>query len=353
MNAHQHADFAVLRSALPPLEPDTELILRPETDLPLAMLRPVGAPPRTFVLEGGVVFELMPHNDPKLPAASLLGDPRRMCRKLAPFLGPVSEPVLIAWRPAKRAVVRVRCADGKFAFVKFLDKKTYAKAETTFGGLMDAGTPLHFARPQALIPDFFGYVALGVPGRSLRDLLATNAQIPWDLLLTSILALRNVPPIAGSDIHDFASARKASSNMLRKASFQDPRLAALAAQVDAIAAPPLNFGFVHGDLHDKQIFVHGYSTHLIDLEGVGQGDPLFDLANLAEHMRLRALQQTGDDDGSADALLVRAGLTGDLQLRWRVIVRARLAGVYALRPRWQQLTDRLIIETILLLNDLR
>jgi hypothetical protein len=36
-----------------------------------------------------------------------------------------------------------------------------------------------------------------------------------------------------------------------------------------------------------------------------------------------------------------------------VIVRARLAGVYALRPRWQQLTDRLIIETTLLLNDLR
>ena len=183
---HKAADFAAIRAAMPPLDPGTELILRPETDRPLAMLRPSSAPPRTFVMEAGVVRELVPHEDPKLPAAALLGDPERMCRELAPFAGPVSDPMLVAWRPAKRAVVRLRCADGRLVFAKFLDKKTYAKAETTFAGLAESAAPLHFARPLALLPAWHGYVAAGAPGRSLRDTLAAGGAIPWDLLLRKI-----------------------------------------------------------------------------------------------------------------------------------------------------------------------
>jgi aminoglycoside phosphotransferase (APT) family kinase protein len=195
-------------------------------------------------------------------------------------------------------------------------------------------------------------VAAGAPGRSLRDTLAAGGAIPWDLLLRSIASLRAVPPVPDTPVHDFASARKAGSNMLRKASFLDERFAELADRLDALPLPQETSGFVHGDLHDKQIFLHGDAAHLIDLEGVGSGDPNFDLANLAEHLRLRSLQQSGTDDGSADELMRRAGLAPDLQLRWRVLVRARLAGVYALRPRWAQLTERLYSETCNLLSQI-
>ena len=46
MGAIDANEFDRLRAGLPPLQPTTELILRPDGDQPLAMLRPVGEPPR-------------------------------------------------------------------------------------------------------------------------------------------------------------------------------------------------------------------------------------------------------------------------------------------------------------------
>ena len=352
MSPTPHAQAAAcsrLRAGLPPLAPTTELILRPESDRPVAILRPVGAAPRTFVLDGDDVVELVPRADARLPAAPLLGDPALLVQALAPQLGPVSSPQLVAWRPGRRAVVRLQCGSGA-VFVKFLDQKTYARAAATFAALGDAAPPLRFARPVALLPALCGYAAASAPGRSLRELLAGAGQVPWDLLDATLRSLRAVPPIDGAPCHDFASARQAAATMLRKASFLDDALAGLAAAVDGLAAPASpGSGFVHGDLHDKQIFVADGATHLIDLEGVGGGDPAFDVVNLAEHLRLRALQQTGDDDGNADELLRRRGPGGSDLPRWRAVVRARLCGVYALRPRWERLTARLRTETLGLL----
>jgi len=47
---------------------------------------------------------------------------------------------------------------------------------------------------------------------------------------------------------------------------------------------------VHGDLHDKNVFVHGHRLGLIDLDGLGIGTPEDDVANLGIHLQLRALQ---------------------------------------------------------------
>jgi len=353
VTAHAAADFLRLQEGLPPLAPTTEVILRPDGDRPVAILRPVGAPPRAFVLHGDDVVELVPRADPRLPAARLLGDPAELCCALEPWLGRSTSPQLIAWRPGRRAVVRLTCGTAA-VFVKFLDQKTWTRAEATFQDLADAAPPLHFARPSALIPELCAYAAASAPGRPLRDVLAAGAAVPGDLVAAVLAALRAVPPVPGTPRLDFDSARKAAATMLRKAAPLRPGLTALADAVDAIA-PPAHAarGFVHGDLHDKQIFVAGDAAHLIDLEGVGGGDPTFDLANLAEHLRLRALQQDAGADGGSAALLERAGLRGDDERRWRAVVRARLAGVYALRPRWDRLAGRLADETSALLSPKR
>ena len=77
---------------------------------------------------------------------------------------------------------------------------------------------------------------------------------------------------------------------------------------------------------------------------IGRGDAHFDVVNMAEQLRLRSLQQTGADDGMCDALLDRHEVTGDVRARFGVAVRARLSGVYALRPKWAGLTQRLLSE---------
>ncbi len=336
--------FDRLRAGLPPLDPTTELILRPDGDRPLAMLRPVGAPPRAFVLEADAVRELHLPDDPELPSAHLFADERQLAAALRDAVGEISEPRLIAWRPGRRAVLRMRCG-AAVVFVKFLDRKTYKRAKATFAALATAPAPLQFARATAMLPEVCAYVAATAPGTPLRDQLARGITPHWQLVDASIRALAATPTAAGMPRHDFAAARAAAVKMLTKAAPLDRGLAAVADRIATMAPPAVaNEGFVHGDLHDKQIFLTDTSSHLIDLEGIGSGDPGFDLVNLAEHLRLRSLQQSDADDGTADALLDRFRMDADARRRWRVCVRARLCGVYALRPRWSRLTQRLLSE---------
>ena len=333
-----------LMAALPKPGIDEELILRPDGDEPLAMWRKSGEPPRAFVLDGDAAKELLPEDDPSLPAAKRFGKKSRMIRALEPSLGAVEEPRLVAWRPAKRAVVRVRRGE-EALFVKFLDKKTYRRAAKVFAALPEPVLPMRFARATTLIDDECAYVATAAPGVCLRDILARGETPPWDLLDRSIRALAATPTHDEMPTIDFTTARDAGVRMLQKASVLLPELADRAQRLESVAAPSTTrSGFVHGDFHDRQIFFTKDSASLIDLETVGRGDPTFDLVNMAEQLRLRSLQQAGADDATGTALLDRHGVDADVRARWGVSVRARLCGVYALRPKWDALMRRLLAE---------
>jgi hypothetical protein len=340
----ERSDLLRLLAALPQPDAHNEVILRPDGDRPLAMVRTTGAAPRAFVLGTSGVEELLPAADPELPAAHLFEKKSRMLRALAPALPDAEEARLVAWRPGKRAVVRVRAASGTW-FVKFLDRKTWRRAERTFARLAHAPLPLVFARASALLPEHHAYVAPGAPGTCLRDLLAGAATTDWTLLDAAVRALQATPIDGEGPRIDFASARDAGVRMLQKGAVLLPELAPLAARLAALQPPAtVRAGFVHGDLHDRQLFLTADRVHLIDLEGVGHGDATFDLVNLAEQARLRALQQSGADDGICAAMLDRFALADEARLRWGICVRARLCGVYALRPRWGTLTARLASE---------
>lgn len=333
-----------LMAALPKPGTDEELILRPDGDEPLAMWRKSGEPPRAFVLERDAARELLPEDDPSLAAARRFGKRSRMIRALEPSLGEVEDPVLVAWRPGKRAVVRVRRGE-TMLFVKFLDKKTYRRACKVFAALPAPVEPMRFARATTLIDDECAYVAPAAPGISLRDILARGEVPPWDLLDRSIRALAATPVHDEMPTIDFATARDAGVRMLQKASVLLPDLADRAQRLECVAAPSTTrSGFVHGDFHDRQIFFTKDNASLIDLETVGRGDPTFDLVNMAEQLRLRSLQQAGADDATGTSLLDRHGVDEAARMRWGVAVRARLCGVYALRPKWDALMRRLLAE---------
>ena len=337
-------DLLRLLAAIPAPDAYNEVILRPDGDVPLAMLRPAGQPPRAFVLQDGAAVELLPENDPDLPASKLFGKKSRMLRALQPLLGPVEEPKLVAWRPGKRAVVRVKLGDGAL-FVKFLDRKTYRRAAGVFEALPMAVPPMEFARATQLLGELCAYVAPAAPGVCLREILAKGERPSWALLDDAIRALAATPVHAGMPVVDFATAKDAGVRMLQKGAVMVPELAARAERLAALGSPSsVRRGFVHGDFHDRQVFLTNDRVHLIDLETVGSGDANFDLINMAEQVRLRSLQQNGSDDGTGAALLERFGVEEDVRWRWGVCVRARLCGVYALRPRWAELVRRLLSE---------
>lgn len=345
MTAVDAGAIARLRAGLPILEPATELILRTDDGRPSALLRPQGAPPRAFALTADGVRELRLADDAGLPAAAVLADDARLGAALQPALGAIAAPRLVAWRPGRRAVLRVLCG-GSPVFVKFLDRKTWKRAQATFAALGTPPPPLTFARASVLLPELCAYAAPAAPGTALRDLLARGVAPDWHLVDAAVRALAATPVAAGPAVHDFAAARAAAVKMLQKALPVDPVFGELAERTAALTGPAhLRSGLVHGDLHDKQLFLDNGAAHLIDLEGIDRGDPTFDQVNLAEHLRLRALQQGGDDDGSAAALLDRLGVDADLRRPWTACIRARLCGVYALRPRWAALTRRLVDET--------
>lgn len=64
---------------------------------------------------------------------------------------------------------------------------------------------------------------------------------------------------------------------------------------------------IHGDLHDKNIFISAKSAGFIDLDGLSGGAAECDLANLTVHLKLRALQMghTTERAGALGSFLYR------------------------------------------------
>lgn len=341
---------------LPSRPSDAELILRSDPRGPTATLRRDGAPPRIFLDAAEGVRELQPGEDAGLPGAALIADSRRAAALLGPQVGELRTVDLVAWRPGRRAVLRVTAADGRVHWLKLLDRKGYRRAVATFAALGHALAPLQLAIPQQLFDGECACLLPNAEGRPLRDLLATAEPVPMATTTRALLALSYTELRGELPILDFARAQTATVDMLRKGMAGRPALAEIATAITRLPAVPMpeRPGFVHGDLHDKQLFVTATGVTLIDLEGAAVGDGRFDLANLAEHVRLRDLQQHGTDRGLADHLLARCGLDGDdAPIRaFRTLVRARLCGVYALRPRWHDLVTRMQNETLSLVESL-
>lgn len=342
-------------AGLPPLPADAELILRPNEAGAVATVRREGQAPQVFGLDADGVRELRPEHDTNLPGAALLADPERLAAHLEPRLGPITGSRLVAWRPARRAVLCVQTVSGARVWLKLLDRKTHRRAKAVFAALPATLEPLVLQRPTFVLDDVCGLLAEDAAGVSLRTLLARGEELPWALLARAVLALSYTATDGELPLHDAARSRDAALVALRQGMQLVPELEALLAPVANASLPPApsRLGFVHGDLHDKQLFLAEGRASLIDLEGMALGDPRCDVANLAEHLRLRELQQYGADRSLAERLLARCGHAADEPglICLRALVRARLCGVYALRPRWRALVDRLALETRTLLKE--
>lgn len=118
--------------------------------------------------------------------------------------------------------------------------------------------------------------------------------------------------------------------------------------------PAADTGLTHRDLHDGQFIVADKRVSLLDFDLICIADVALDVGNLLAHTKLRSFQGQQDID-AADLSECRAAFLGGLDrqdepgfenrlLFYQATTFYRLALLYALRPRWAQLTDPLIEE---------
>jgi hypothetical protein len=352
MNVHLPGPLRPLLDVLS-RDPSAELILRGAGADTTATLRVPDVAPRVFGVVDGALVAHLPEDDVGLPGHRLLAGEAVAETCLSGRLGEPTSLRLVAWRPARRAVVRVGLADGTVVWLKLFDRKGHRRAAAVFAALRAADLGASVCLPTVELPDLAAFAFATAPGIALRDCASSGDPRLLAVVGAALATFGAASAVDGLPTADFESCRRASLDMLGKATAVcaelEPLVPALAAFVPP--PPPDRPGLVHGDLHDKQIFVHGDSVALIDLDGAAHGDVRFDHANLAEHLRLRELQQGGGDSGRAERMLTALGTAIDAPgLReFRAVVRARLCAVYALRPRWRALVERLRTETLELL----
>ena len=122
----------------------------------------------------------------------------------------------------------------------------------------------------------------------------------------------------------------------------------------AMALPGSSLKLTHRDLHDRQFIVSGKIISLLDFDLLCLADEALDAGNLLAHMRLRSFQRNHSDPGSGllscqQAFLNALGRNQEPSFNHRLFFYQattfyRLALLYALRPRWANLTDMLISE---------
>lgn len=108
---------------------------------------------------------------------------------------------------------------------------------------------------------------------------------------------------------------------------------------------------IHGDFYDKQVLQAPLRTTILDTDNLVAGDPAQDFGNFTAHVYLRQLQYP--EHGARLTALLQSFVSayGDTDrafkqrsVWWRAATLLRLAGLYALRPRWRDLAPALLEE---------
>jgi Ser/Thr protein kinase RdoA (MazF antagonist) len=156
----------------------------------------------------------------------------------------------------------------------------------------------------------------------------------------AVARLHRCVPFPGSSLHGPADEVTVTLQWERAA--QGYGLAGPPAGVE-VPPNPATLRLVHRDLHDGQLLLAtdrdgrfaADGVGLLDFDQMAAGDPALDLANLVEHLVLRARQGVlADADSAVQALLSGYGPDEDVLSRvacYRTLTARRLGALYSFR----------------------
>lgn len=296
------------------------------------------------------------------PGFGLILTPYARDRKL-PSLQPGGE--LIVHRAGKRAVERT-----SRGFVKHLraGKSADVAAATTTMGALAGGAG--FSVPRVLETTEHSVTLSTVPGRPLMELEQECWALAWDewQAAWSRMVLSDVGGADDWQMHDAAAEAGVVSTWFANLREYDPgelasrfagrlteveggvREALLSLEERTQGIAPNELVPAHRDLHDGQMLFDCGNRRmgLLDFDTAVLADRELDLANLEVHIDLRVLQGLLSEDM---ALLARGAIAEAARVVgadarrmavYREATRARLVCVYAFRPQWVPVAERLL-----------
>ncbi|GGS32390.1 phosphotransferase family protein [Actinokineospora fastidiosa] len=306
--------------------------------------------PSGVVRIGEVGLWRFPH-DPDLPGLAVAADPdrmRRVCASVGWAGGEVTVRV-VAYRPRRRAVVRVETARGEL-YVKAVRPDRARGLHRRHRLALAAGCPV----PPALGWSEDGLVVLaGLPGRTLRRHIVRPGPDdpladPGPLVSSIVATLHSLPGELATGPRRRTWGQKAR-HYAEVIAAADPALAPRALRVAAAVhhtTPQSPDAAVHGDFYESQLLVaDGVVTGLLDIDTAGRGERLDDAACLLAHLSVLAQihpHRATALDRLGMALLTRFTTTMDgptLATRTAAVVLSLATGPHRVQePRWRTTT---------------
>lgn len=313
-----------------------------------------------------VAVWLYPH-DPDLPGLVRAAYPESMAAVLNAYKA-VAEPVaatdleleMIAYRPRRRAVLRVAVEGGPVFFVKVLRERAFADVTTRHRLLLDAGVP---APGIAAATSDFLLVLHELPGRPLATAVF-DAEPPCsasdligllDALPPSVARLPRRPPWAESVDHYSRIVASAVPSLAAKLSWITDEVT-----TGLVGLPPGNEP-THGDFHEGQVHVEsGRVSGLLDVDTVGPGRRADDLACLIAHLstiqRMNPTQEARVHRLLRDWVPVFDRRVDPVELRLRaaaVIISLATGPHRSQEPHWERETVRMVESAEALVRQVR
>lgn len=244
-------------------------------------------------------------DDPHLPALAAAAFPHALGVVLARLgvPGAVESVDLVAYRPARRAVVRAR-AGGATVYVKVVRPDRVESIAARHRAFADAGVP---------VPAVLGWSPSGLmvlaPARG-TPLEAAVAEVDADALVRGVGRLREqiasiagTPPPARPSVA--SRAEWYAGRLAERMPHLADRLAPLVTVAQGASAASVDPVTVHGDLHAGQLFVDddGRSVSgLIDVDTAAASDPGTDSGAFVAHALASAgVASAAGDPARADA----------------------------------------------------
>jgi AcrR family transcriptional regulator len=230
--------------------------------------------------------------DPILADLTTMVTPHLAATHLRDLVGAPLHLDVVAYRPTERAVIRVR-GSRREIYVKVVAPASVATIVRRHAALCDAGIPV-----PPVLRSGTGWIAMeALTGTTLRDRLKLGTDpLPPPERVRELLA-----SLATVHLDDVAPVRSrlddAPHHAAMLAAVMPEARHRLDAMIERLSEPvtPRLTTTVHGDLHEAQLVVGDTAiTGLLDIDDVGSGDPLDDVATLVGHLRFRAAT-TGND----------------------------------------------------------
>lgn len=231
--------------------------------------------------------------DPLVPGLERAVTPGRSDDLVGPWVGVRPSLEVVAYRPTERAVVRVTGDDGRRVYVKAVRPGDLEALVARHERLLAGGLPV----PEVLTVSVDeGLVVLAErAGTTFRERIKQDLPgWPDPATIAALLALlrevdaTGLPARQGRVVDALGHARLLAAVAPTLAD----RLEALCDRFRAAlpAVRERSGAVVHGDLHEGQLVVAGDGaiTGLLDVDDVGAGDPVDDLATVIGHLRFRA-----------------------------------------------------------------